>query len=83
MQSLQLTTHIAADGMLHIPAPQFADQDVEVIVWVAPKPAHPTPTLIGREALQKAMDIGFVGGLAAEPELSERCKDVLDWSDKT
>lgn len=36
MQSLQLTAHVAADGMLHIPAPEFAGQDVEVVVILSP-----------------------------------------------
>ena len=34
MKTLQLTAHVAADGMLHIPitAPDFADRDVNVLV---------------------------------------------------
>ncbi|MGZ8219201.1 hypothetical protein [Methylomagnum sp.] len=39
--------------------------------------------LIGQKALHLAEQLGFVGYLDAEPELSETYKKHLDWSDKT
>ena len=35
MKTIQLSAHVAADGMLHIPAPDFADQDIDVVVVLA------------------------------------------------
>jgi hypothetical protein len=63
MKSLRMTTRIAADGMLHLPALEFANQEVEVIVLPAPSYPKPTKTLIGQEALKKAQEIGFVGSV--------------------
>lgn len=83
MQSLQLTAQIAADGMLHVPVPDFAGQEVEVFVLLTPKATQPTKTLIGQDALNMAQAIGFIGSLDAEPEFSTRYKDELDWSVKT
>ncbi|MEI7866942.1 MAG: hypothetical protein WCI11_03550 [Candidatus Methylumidiphilus sp.] len=37
MKTIQLSAHVAADGMLHIPAPDFADQDIDVVVVLAPR----------------------------------------------
>ena len=82
MQSLQLTAHVAADGMLHIPAPQFAGQDVEIIVLPVPRNPQADTTLIGAEALKIALEVGFIGSLDAEPEFSTRYKEELDWTDK-
>lgn len=70
MKSLRMTTRIAADGMLHLPALEFANQEVEVIVLPAPCYPQSSTTLIGQEALKKAQEIGFVGGLDAEADFS-------------
>lgn len=81
MKSLQLTTRIAADG--NLPAREFVNQEVEVTVrWVL-RGRQPPRTLIGQAALDKAREIGFIGSLDAEPDLSVRYKNVLDWSHKT
>ena len=82
MKSLHLTTRIDADGMLHLPAREFANQEVEVIVRPVARPRRPPQTLIGQAALDKAREIGFVGSLDAEPDLSVRYKEALDWSHK-
>ena len=84
MKTLQLTAHVAADGMLHIPVnePDFADCDVNVFVMLSPKPTENQNILIGKDALQLAQDIGFIGSLEAEPEFSTNYKDHLDWSHK-
>ena len=37
MKTLQLTAHVSADGMLHIPAPDFAGQEIDVVVVLAPR----------------------------------------------
>lgn len=83
MHSLQFTAHIPADGMLHIPAPEFAGQDIDVIVLLIPKQSQPPATLIGQDALKLAQEIGFIGSLDAEPDLSARYKEELDWTEKT
>jgi hypothetical protein len=83
MKSLHLTTRIAADGMLHLAALEFADQEVEVTVRPVSRGRQPPPILIGQEALDKAREIGFIGSLDAEPNLSVRYKEALDWSHKT
>ncbi len=70
MKSLRMTTRITADGMLHLPALEFANQEVEVIVLPAPHYLNPSKTLIGLEALKKAQEIGFVGSLDAEADFS-------------
>ena len=82
MKSLRITTRIAADGMLRLPALEFANQDVEVIVLPASRTTQRTDTLIGPEALKKAQEIGFIGSLDAAPDFSVRYKDELDWSHK-
>lgn len=82
MKSLHVMTRIDADGMLHLPALEFADQEVEVIVLPAPLYLKPSKTLIGQEALKKAQEIGFIGSLDAEADFSARYKDELDWTDK-
>ena len=38
--------------------------------------------LIGEAALNKALEIGFIGSFEAEPDFSVRYKENLDWSDK-
>jgi hypothetical protein len=83
MKSLNMTTRIAADGILHLPVLEFANQEVEVIVRPATRGQRPPRTLIGQEALDKAREVGFIGSLDAEPDLSVRYKEVLDWSHKT
>ena len=82
MKSRRMTTRIAADGMLHLPALEFANQEVEVIVLPAARSLKPTKTLIGQDALKKAQEIGFVGSLDAEPDFSARYKDEIDWTHK-
>ena len=84
MKTLQITAHVAADSMLHIPitAPDFADCDVNVVVMLSPKQAESQSTLIGKDALLLAQDIGFIGSLDAEPDFSTNYKDHLDWSHK-
>ncbi len=82
MKSLHVSTRIATDGMLHLSALEFANQDVEVIVLPALRTAQRTETLIGPEALKKAQEIGFIGSLDAAPDFSVRYKDALDWSHK-
>ena len=82
MKSLHVTTRIAADGMLHLPALEFANQEVEVIVLPALRHPKPSKTLIGQDALKKAQEIGFVGSLEAEADFSVGYKDELDWTHK-
>jgi hypothetical protein len=84
MRRLEITTRIAADGILHLPVKEFADQEVQVTVSpVAGQTASlPTP-LVGADALRKAQEIGFVGSFEAEADFSARYKEHLDWSDKT
>ncbi|WP_295399647.1 hypothetical protein [uncultured Thiocystis sp.] len=83
MKSLHLTTRIAADGMLHLPAVEFAGQEVEVIVSpLVHESMSPSHVLIGQEALNKAKEIGFIGSFEAEPDFSATYKNRLDWSNK-
>ncbi len=82
MKSLHLTTRISADGMLHLPVAEFADQEVEVIVLATAPREAPPPVLSGQEALQKAREVGFIGSFEAEPDFSVRYKEMLDWSSK-
>lgn len=82
MKNLHLTTPIGADGLLHLPVTEFANQDVEVIVRpVAHKEAG--SLLVGQDALNKALEIGYIGSFEAEPDFSARYKDHLDWSRKS
>lgn len=81
LKSLHLTARISADGMLHLPVAEFADQEVEVIVLAAAHRKTP-PVLSGQEALQKAQEVGFIGSFEAEPDFSVRYKEMLDWSSK-
>ncbi|MEI7870039.1 MAG: hypothetical protein WCI11_19310 [Candidatus Methylumidiphilus sp.] len=85
MKTLQLSAHVAADGMLHIPitAPDFADRDVDVVVILPTQQTETQNVLIGRDALQLAQKIGFIGSLEAEAEFSSNYKNELDWSHKT
>jgi hypothetical protein len=84
MQRLEITTRIAADGILHLPVKAFADQEVQVTISPAPvQTASPPAPLIGADALRKAREIGFVGSFEAEADFSSRYKEHLDWSDKT
>lgn len=85
MKTLQLTAHVAIDGMLHIPvtAPDFADRDVNVFITLQPRPAEVHNVLVGQEALSVAQKIGFIGCLEAEADFSTNYKDHLDWSNKT
>ncbi|MTW22601.1 hypothetical protein [Allochromatium palmeri] len=81
MKNLHLTTPIGADGLLHIPVAEFANQDVEVIVLpVTHKEAR--SFLVGQDALKKALEIGYIGSFEAEPDFSARYKNHLDWSRK-
>ena len=82
MKSLQLSTHIAQDGFLHIPIPECTDQDIGVTVLYSPRQAEPADALIGEKALKLAQSIGFIGCLEAEANFSTRYKDELDWSHK-
>jgi hypothetical protein len=82
MKSLRMTTRIAADGMLHLLALEFANQEVEVIVLPASNDFKSPKTLIGQDALEKAQEIGFVGSLDAEADFSARYKEELDWAHK-
>ncbi len=84
MQRLEITTRIAADGILHLPVKEFADQEVQITVSpVASQTASPQAPLIGADALRKAQEIGFVGSFEAEADFSARYKEHLDWSNKT
>ncbi|MCX7111417.1 MAG: hypothetical protein NTX45_15075 [Proteobacteria bacterium] len=54
MKTLQLTAHVSADGMLHIPAPDFAGQEIDVVVVLAPRrmdQSNPTPKTAGEATL--------------------------------
>ena len=54
MKTLQLTAHVSADGMLHIPAPDFAGQEIDVVVVLAPRrvnQSNPTPITSEEAAL--------------------------------
>ncbi|WP_200248732.1 hypothetical protein [Lamprobacter modestohalophilus] len=83
MQRLEITTRIAADGILHLPVKELADQEVQITVTPAPaQTASPQAPLVGADALRKAQEIGFVGGFEAEADFSARYKELLDWSDK-
>ncbi|MBK5937700.1 hypothetical protein [Halochromatium roseum] len=84
MQRLEITTRIAADGILHLPVKAFADQEVHITVTPAPvQTASAKAPLVGADALRKAREIGFVGSFEAEVDISSRYKEHLDWSDKT
>jgi len=84
MQRFEITTRIAADGILHLPVKAFADQEVQVTISPAPvQTASPNTPLVGADALRKAREIGFVGSFEAEADFSARYKEDLDWSDKT
>ena len=85
MKTLQISAHVAADGMLHIPisAPDFADRDVDVVVILPTQQTDTQNVLIGQEALQLAKKIGFIGSVEAEAGFSTNYKDELDWSQKT
>jgi hypothetical protein len=65
MKILRMTTRIAADGIIRLPALEFVNQEVEVIVLPAKIYPKSAKTLIGQEALKKAHEIGFVGSLDA------------------
>ena len=47
MKTLHMTTRIAADGMLHLPVLEFANQEVEVIILPASNDFKSPKTLIG------------------------------------
>ena len=66
MKSLQFTAHIAQDGLLYIPLPECADQDIDVVILYAQPKPEPTDALIGEEALKLAQPIGFIGCRGAE-----------------
>lgn len=84
MQRLEITTRIAADGILRLPVKEFADQEVQITVSpVVSQTAYPRSPLVGADALRKAREIGFVGSFEAEADFSARYKECLDWSDKT
>lgn len=84
MRRLEITTRIAADGILHLLVKEFADQEVQVTVSsVVSQTASPPALLVGADALRKAREIGFVGSFEAEADFSARYKEHLDWSDKT
>ena len=84
MKTIQLTAHVAADGMLNIPInfPDFVDRDVNVLVFLSPAQEAEPSILTGQQAWQVAQEVGFIGSLEAEPEFSEKYKEHLDWSDK-
>ncbi|MBK1724008.1 hypothetical protein CKO23_17460 [Thiocystis violacea] len=81
MRRIEITTRIAADGILHLPVKEFADQEVQVTVSsVGSHTALPQAPLVGANALRKAQEIGFVGSFEAEADFSARYKEHLDWS---
>ena len=55
MRRLEITTRIAADGILHLPVKEFADQEVQVTVSpVVSQTATPPALFGGADALRKA-----------------------------
>ncbi|WP_295584627.1 hypothetical protein [uncultured Lamprocystis sp.] len=83
VRRLEITTRIAADGILHLPLKEFADQEVQVTVSSVDRHAAlPQAPLVGANALRKAQEIGFIGSFEAEADFSARYKEHLDWSDK-